>query len=135
MPSITASGLAGGRSRLIGVLVPSFTWPNIPDLMRGIAGVIEQTPYEMVLYSINESNTQQDRSEVINRIFATRLTAGLLAIFPGRLASEPITRLYNKGFPVVVIDDQVAQTTPWVSAFERLPTVQQLGLSTIAGKL
>lgn len=116
VPSITASGLAGGRSRLIGVLVPSFTWPNIPDLMRGIAGVIEQTPYEMVLYSINESNTQQNRSEVINRIFATQLTAGLLAMFPGHLASEPITRLYNKGFPVVIIDDQVAQTTPWVSA-------------------
>jgi len=116
VPSITASGLAGGRSRLIGMLVPSFTWPNIPDLMRGIAGVIEQTPYELVLYSINETNTAQDRNEVINRIFATQLTAGLLAIFPGQQASESITRLHNKGFPVVVIDDQVAQTAPWVSA-------------------
>jgi len=116
VPSMTASGLAGGHSRLIGVLVPSFTWPNIPDLMRGIAGVIEQTPYEMVLYSINETNTEQNRSAVINRIFATQLTAGLLAIFPGQQASEPITRLYNKGFPVVIIDDQVVQTTPWVGA-------------------
>lgn len=116
VPSITASGLAGGRSRLIGMLVPSFTWPNIPDLMRGIAGVIEQTPYELVLYSINETNVEQNRNEVINRIFATQLTAGLLAIFPGQQASASITRLYNKGFPVVVIDDQVAQTTPWVSA-------------------
>ena len=116
VPSIAASGLAGGHSRLIGMLVPSFTWPNIPDLMRGIAGVIEQTPYEMVLYSINETNTAQNRDEVINRIFATQLTAGLLAIFPGQEASASITRLYNKGFPVVVIDDQVAQTTPWVSA-------------------
>jgi LacI family transcriptional regulator len=116
VPSITASGLAGGRSRLIGMLVPSFTWPNIPELMRGIAGVIEQTPYEMVLYSINETNTEQNRSAVINRIFATQLTAGLLAIFPGQLASEPITKLYNKGFPVVVIDDQVMQTAPWVGA-------------------
>lgn len=116
VPSLAASGLAGGRSRLIGVLVPSFTWPNIPDLMRGIAGVIEQTPYEMVLYSINETNTEQDRSEIINRIFATQLTAGLLAIFPGQAATEPITKLYKKGFPVVVIDDQVVQTAPWVGA-------------------
>ena len=116
VPSLTASGLAGGRSRLIGMLVPSFTWPNIPDLMRGIAGIIEQTPYEMVLYSINENNTDQNRNEVINRIFATQLTAGLLAIFPGQQASESITRLYTKGFPVVVIDDQVMQTAPWVSA-------------------
>lgn len=116
VPSLTASGLAGGQSRLIGVLVPSFTWPNIPDLMRGIASVIEETPYEMVLYSVNETNTEQNRNEVIQRIFATQLTAGLLAIFPGQPASEAVTRLYSKGFPVVVIDDQVKQVAPWVSA-------------------
>lgn len=116
VPSMTASGLAGGRSRLIGMLVPSFTWPNIPNLMRGVAEVIEQTPYEIVLYSINESNTEQNRSEVIKRIFATQLTAGLLAVFPGQPASEPITRLHKQGFPVVVIDDQVAQTAPWIGA-------------------
>src|SRR5436309_6681451 len=40
MPSITASGLAGGRSRLIGVLIPSFTWKFIPEVMRGIAEAI-----------------------------------------------------------------------------------------------
>ena len=39
VPSITASGLAGGRSRLIGILVPSFTWPLIPDIVRGVAEV------------------------------------------------------------------------------------------------
>jgi LacI family transcriptional regulator len=116
VPNMTAAGLAGGHSRLIGMLVPSFTWPNIPDLMRGIAEVIEQTPYELVLYSINETNTAQNRDEVINRIFATRLTAGLLAIFPGQPVSQSITRLYNQGFPVAVIDDQVMQTIPWVSA-------------------
>lgn len=116
VPSMTATGLAGGRSRLIGMLVPSFTWPNIPNLMRGVAEVIEQTPYEIVLYSVNESNTEQNRSEVIKRIFATQLTAGLLAVFPGQQASEPITQLYRQGFPVVVIDDQVTQTAPWIGA-------------------
>src|SRR5437588_11240857 len=49
VPSITASGLAGGRSRLMGVLIPSFTWPFIPDVLRGVADVLSTTPYELVL--------------------------------------------------------------------------------------
>lgn len=113
IPSIAASGLASGRRQLIGMLIPSFTWPLIPELMRGVAEVLEQTSYELVLYSINDADLRRDRSEVINRVLATQLTAGLLAIFPGP-ASQHLTRLYHQGFPVVIIDDQLEQTTPWV---------------------
>jgi LacI family transcriptional regulator len=113
VPSITASGLAGGRNRLIGMLIPSLTWPLIPDLLRGIADAIENTPYELVLYSIKDEDLERDRSEVINRLLATQLTAGLLAVFPAR-ASKQLTQLYKQGFPVVIIDDQMEQTTPWV---------------------
>src|SRR5438034_549825 len=113
--SIPASGLASGRRSLIGMLVPSWIWPLIPELMRGVAEVIEQTPYELVLYSINNADLKKDRSEVINRVLATQLTAGLLAVYPGE-ASQDLTRLYNQGFPVVIIDDQRGQTTPWVGA-------------------
>src|SRR6266478_2092632 len=114
VPSIAASGLASGRRSLIGMLVPSFTWPQIPELMSGVAEVVEETPYELVLYSIKETNLKEIRSEVINRVLATQLTAGLLAVYPGE-ASEDLTRLYKQGFPVVIIDDQREQTTtPWV---------------------
>jgi len=113
VPSIAASGLASGRRSLIGMLVPSFTWPQIPALMSGVAEVVEETPYELVLYSIKETNLKEIRSEVINRVLATQLTAGLLAVYPGE-ASEDLTRLYKQGFPVVIIDDQREQTTPWV---------------------
>src|SRR6266516_1837363 len=51
VPSITASGLAGGRNRLIGMLIPSLTWPLIPDLIRGIADAVEPTSYELELYN------------------------------------------------------------------------------------
>ena len=115
VPSIPASGLASGRRSLIGMLVPSWIWPLIPELMRGVAEVIELTPYELVLYSINNADLKKDRSEVINRVLATQLTAGLLAVYPGE-ASQDLTRLYNQGFPVVIIDDQRGQTTPWVGA-------------------
>src|SRR5712692_4679779 len=72
VPSIPASGLASGRRSLIGMLVPSFTWPQIPELMRGVAEVVEQTPYELVLYSIKETKLKKIRSEVINRVLATQ---------------------------------------------------------------
>lgn len=123
VPSITASGLAGGRSRLIGVLIPSFTWPFIPDVLRGVAEVISTAPYELVLYSIKDSTRdretatrERETSTVINHILATRLTAGILAIFPGFL-SHYMTQLHKQGVPMVVIDDQKPPTeTPWVGA-------------------
>ena len=73
VPSLTAAGLAGGRTRLIGVLVPSLTWPLMPEIMRGIGEVIEQSAYELVLYSISH---EQDRTAVVDRIQAARLTEG-----------------------------------------------------------
>jgi LacI family transcriptional regulator len=114
IPSMAASGLASGRSPLIGMLIPSFSWPLIPELMRGVADVLEDTSYELVLYSIKDTDREQDHSEVINRVLATQLTAGVLAVFPGTATPE-LTRLYNQGFPVVIVDDQRVHTTPWIS--------------------
>ncbi|MBA2394082.1 MAG: LacI family DNA-binding transcriptional regulator [Ktedonobacteraceae bacterium] len=120
VPSITASGLAGGRSRLIGVLVPSFTWPLIPDVMRGVAEVVGLTPYEMVLYSINDSiRDNGSNGDVIDHILATKLTAGILAILPGQ-SSKHVVRLHKHGFPVVMIDDQeLPGELPWIGADNR----------------
>jgi LacI family transcriptional regulator len=100
---------------LIGMLIPAWAWPLIPDLTPEIVEVVKQTPYELVLYSINDEDIERDRSEVINRLLATQLTAGLLAIYPERV-SQHLTRLYKQGFPVVIIDDQEVQVTPWVGA-------------------
>src|SRR5579859_2283734 len=116
IPSMTASGLAAGRSRLIGVLVPSFSWPFMGDVMRGAADVVANTPYELILYSMSETTRERDKSELINRILATQLTAGVLAIFPGHLAKY-VARLHAPDFPVVIIDDQeVPPNVPWVGA-------------------
>jgi len=121
VPSIVATGLAGGRSRMIGVLIPALTWPLIPEIMRGVAEVIDHTAYELVLYSINSSNHEKDRSDVIDRILATRLVAGLLAIYPGHTAPH-LQALYKQGVPVVMLDDQNLPPAdiPWVGADQRV---------------
>ncbi|HLZ57481.1 MAG TPA: substrate-binding domain-containing protein, partial [Ktedonosporobacter sp.] len=48
---------------------------------------------------------------LIDRFLATPLSAGLVAVFPGRLSSQ-LTQLARRGFPVVVIDDQEVQVVP-----------------------
>ena len=121
VPSIAASNLAGGRSRLLGALVPSLTWPLVPELMRGVGEVVGNTPYELILYSINDVNHEKDRSDVIDRIVGTRLAAGLLAVFPGPSAKH-LAKLHSRDFPVVLIDDQgkPPEGTPWIGVDNRM---------------
>ncbi len=111
VPNVTARGLAGGRTRLIGVLAPPLTWPAVPEIMRGVAEYIEDTSYEVVLYSIN---FERDHADVLDRILALRMVSGLLAILPGQLARHLIDRAHH-GLPLVMIDDQEEPSAiPWV---------------------
>src|SRR5579872_4527547 len=121
VPNIAASGLAGGRSRLLGALVPSLTWPLVPELMRGVAEVVGSTSYEIILYSITDVNHEKDRSDVIDRIVGTHLVAGLIAVFPGASVKH-LAELHSRDFPVVLIDDQEIppEGTPWISIDNRL---------------
>jgi LacI family transcriptional regulator len=117
VPSITASGLAGGRTRMVGVLVPSLTWPFIPEIVQGVAEVVEKSSYELLLYSIPPN---KDRVAALQRILDTKLTAGLLVIVPGQ-ALPRLKQLREEGMPVVVIDDQhLPADVPWVGADNRL---------------
>src|SRR5258708_11493725 len=121
VPNIAASGLAGRHSRVLGALVPSLTWPLVPELMRGVGEVVGSTSYELILYSINDVNHEKDRSDVIDRIVRTRLAAGLLAVFPGPSAKH-LAELHSRAFPAVLIDDQAipSEGTPWISVDNRV---------------
>ncbi|WP_376794712.1 LacI family DNA-binding transcriptional regulator [Thermogemmatispora sp.] len=102
VPSLAAAGLAGGRSRLVGVLTPPLTQPTVPEILRGVAEAIEHTDYEIVLYS---THAGQSPSTIVNRILALGLTSCLLVLQPGSLTPR-LTQLATQGLPVVVIDDQ-----------------------------
>ncbi|HEY7126552.1 MAG TPA: LacI family DNA-binding transcriptional regulator [Ktedonobacterales bacterium] len=133
VPNLAAARLAGGRSQIVGVLVPSLSWPFIPDIvqgvmstslqwplipeiMRGVTEFIGDTSYEVLLYSISR---QKDHRDVINRILATQLVSGLLAILPGQ-AAQDLIGAHEQGLPVVVIDDQgITHGLPWVGTDNR----------------
>lgn len=111
VPSITATVLRGGRTQLIGVLAPPLTWPFVPEIMLGVAEITESTAYEIVLYVISPA---RNHSDVLDRILAMKLSAGLLAIMPGQLGNH-LDFLYKQGVPIVTIEDQVAPiNTPWI---------------------
>ncbi|GLV60713.1 LacI family transcriptional regulator [Dictyobacter sp. S3.2.2.5] len=135
VPNITATVLAGGRTQLIGVLAPPLNWPAMPEIMRGVAEYLEGSPYEIVLYCIG---SQRNHADVLNRILAMRMISGLLAIFPGGLASQLATH-FQQGLPLVMIDDQEEPDgMPWVgidnptSAYEATRHLLACGHTRIA---
>lgn len=101
------------RPSTVSVLLPSWLWSIAPDLMRGLAEGVTQNSYNIALYSNCDESAESDDTSAIDRLLATPLSAGLIAVFPGRLTAQ-VTQLSRQGFPVVVIDDQEAQVVPWV---------------------
>ncbi len=102
VPSSGAVGLARGRTRILGVLVPSLSWPWMGDVLQGVIDVVEAESYGLSLFTCT-------RGEESMRQFATQVSArsfdGLLVIEPeGTL--DYIAGLHAKGLPVVMIDDR-----------------------------
>ena len=129
VPSMTVTILRGERTQLISVLAPPITWPIMPEIMLGIAEVTDHTSYE-VQYTMSPT---RDHREVLERILGIRLSMGFLAIMPGKLGKF-LDELYERGVPIVTIDDQVAPgKTPWIgidnvkSAYEATRHLVRLG--------
>src|SRR3954452_20052910 len=102
VPSSRAVGLARGRTRVVGVLVPSLTWPWIGEVLQGAVDVLETERYGLLLFTCN-------RGDESMRQFGAQVSAksfdGLLVIEPeGTL--EYIATLHARGLPVVLIDDR-----------------------------
>ena len=102
VPSAGAVSLARGRTRVLGMLVPSLSWPWIGEVLQGVADAVEEEGYGLLLFSCSKGEHSLQR-------FASQASAksfdGLLVIEPeGTL--EFITGLHRGGLPVVLIDDR-----------------------------
>lgn len=102
VPSAGAVSLARGRTRVLGMLVPSMTWPWMGEVLQGVIDAVESEGYGLLLFSCNHGE------ESIRR-FASQASA---KSFDGLLVIEPegtldfIAGLYRGGLPVVLIDDR-----------------------------
>ncbi|RGC69408.1 HTH-type transcriptional repressor CytR [Micromonospora sp. MW-13] len=102
VPSARAVGLARGRARVVGMLVPSLTWPWMGEVLQGAVDVVESEGYGLLLFTCNRGDESMRR-------FASQVSA---KSFDGLLVVEPegtldyITALHDRGLPVILIDDR-----------------------------
>ena len=111
MPNAAATGLAKGHNPLIGLLVPALTWELVTDVLQGVAAVIEDTQYEIILYS---ASPEKDFSFIIDRMLATNMAVGLLALLHTQ-SPQHLVELHERGLPVVLINHVASRANlPWV---------------------
>ena len=102
VPSAQAVNLARGHTRVLGMLVPSLTWPWMAEVVQGAVDVVESEGYGLLLFTCNRGaeSMRQFSAQVSGKAFD-----GLVAIEPeGTL--DYLADLYASGLPVVLIDDR-----------------------------
>ena len=102
VPSARAVGLALGRTSTVGMLVPSLGWPWMSQIVQGVADTLEAEKYGLLLYTCTRGRASLEQ-------FASSVAAhscdGLLVVVPED-GMPYITELYERGVPVVMIDDR-----------------------------
>jgi LacI family transcriptional regulator len=100
IPNAAATGLAKGRNRLIGLLVPALTWELVSDVLQGVAEVALDTEYDTIIYS---ASPEKDFSYVIDRMLAANMAVGILALLHTQ-SPQHLIELHKQGLPVVLIN-------------------------------
>jgi LacI family transcriptional regulator len=108
-PNRAARALSRQRSGAIAVIVPFVTQPSSVERLRGVLSVIDDSPFEIVLYGVDFYERHHQR---LSRIFRPDVADGLLVVSLRLLAGE-VQRLGESVIPTVVIDADVA-TVPSV---------------------
>ncbi|RZU75924.1 LacI family transcriptional regulator [Micromonospora kangleipakensis] len=126
VPSARAVGLARGRTRVVGMLVPALTWPWMGEVLQGAVDAVESEGYGLLLFTCNRGDESMRR-------FASQVSA---KSFDGLLVVEPegtldyISALHERGLPVILIDDRAHQPR-----FPSVRTTNEAGARAAAAHL
>ena len=108
-----ARSLAGGRSQVIGLLVPDVGNAYIGEIIRGIDEELAICQYELMLYTTRRRKTKE--STFVTTI-VRGMADGLLLVVP-RVSVTYFETLNQQHFPYVLIDHQgIDNVTPSVAA-------------------
>lgn len=100
--NIHARSLAGGPSRVIGLLVDHVNTGYTDELIRGIDGALEAHDYNLMLYTTHRQTTRE-------AAYVTKMTQGLadgLILIVPRNEKAYLETLQKRKFPYVLIDYQ-----------------------------
>src|SRR5258707_7562190 len=132
--NLQARSLAGGRSQIIGLLVPNLDNSYVGTIMRGIDQELEHANYDLMLYT---SHRHPDKESFYVNAIANGLTEGLLLIAP-MVPTTYLDALREQDFPYVMIDQadttvnsSVGDATNWQGAYEATRYLSQLGHTRI----
>lgn len=133
--NLQARSLAGGRSRIIGMLVPNLDNGYVGTIMRGIDQELERAKYDLILYT---SHRHPGNESVYVRAITNGMTEGLLLIAP-LVPTSYVNDLRARNFPYVLIDQadrtedsSVVEATNWQGAYDATRYLSQLGHTQIA---
>jgi LacI family transcriptional regulator len=105
IPRPMAVGLAHGRTNLIGLLAPSLSSSYSLEVIQGVAEAIEETEYELVLYTTSMAAKNQER---FAHALSQDLTDGLVVLLPRD--NVDLSLLRSSRFPVVLVDHRSLST-------------------------
>jgi LacI family transcriptional regulator len=97
-----ARSLAGGKSNIIGVIVPDLGTGYIGEIIRGIDAELSLTDLDLILYTAHRT-ASKEANYVAN--LAKGMVDGLLLVLP-RSPADYIGTLTGRNFPFVLIDHQ-----------------------------
>ena len=100
VPNAQARSLAGGRSQLIGVLVPTLSNGYITEIIQAIDEELAESDYNQILYT---TRRHQGKESIYAATIMNGAADGLLLVVP--LISTPyLEALRQQEFPYVLID-------------------------------
>lgn len=111
-----ARSLAGGKSQVVGLLVPGLDTSYIGEIIRGIDAELVSASYDLMLYTTHHRKT---RESTYVATLTQGLADGLLLVLP-RNPGAYIETLRRREFPYVLIDHQgIDESGPAVGATNR----------------
>jgi LacI family transcriptional regulator len=100
VPNQQARSLAGGRSNLIGVLVPNLTNGYITEIIRGIDEELQKSGYNLILYTTHRHEGKE--SSYVATI-SNGGADGLLLVVP-MISNSYLDAMRQQNFAYVLID-------------------------------
>ncbi len=97
--NLQARSLAGGRSHIIGVLVPNLDNGYIGEIIRGIDEALRDNGYDLMLYTTHHQEGKESRYV---QAIANGLTDGLILIV-SLIPTAYLDALHKQRFPYVLI--------------------------------
>ena len=104
--NVQAKRLAGGKTQVVGMLVPDIGTEYVGEIVRGVGDALERSGYDLLLYT-----THRDPERERNRLawVAGGMADGLLTVLPKTIDTH-LEMLGRLNLPVVIVDHRGANT-------------------------